>query len=292
MDIIFQSGEFFGDQSGLLSKIITPLIALFSATIGALLTNYFIKKREKVKEEQRIIDLRKYLVVTLSYLVEIIAKERDNIKKNIELLSDMDSNNDKFFETDISISINAIKSVQYNDLLKIFISKDQTYENKYNIFLTSCLTLKSVKKSIHQYFSKLNQEHMSIGERRVQCLNQINETIGLLKIKFDSEEEEFYNEIYDFWTELCQKFTDEEKKNIPFHVKNMIMPLHEKLKGYSGHPDIYSLVRNIKTVESLGIGLQKVYARYIIVLNIEDKKLEDVSKVFTDTITILSDNSK
>lgn len=177
MDLIFQSGEFYHQESTLTSilKFLLPLLgALISGGIAIWIFNKGIKKRrkeEKEKEERRLDGLREYTLKTLNLLKEPIERQITNYRSLIEDLENPSETINYLTTYDKEINlVRSFSEISFHDLFKIFVSSDSPAKTE--LFQKVSSHLHHLKKDDKQSFVSLFKYFDSKRESYVEYYNQ------------------------------------------------------------------------------------------------------------------------
>ena len=189
MDLIFQSGEFYNQESTIASifKLLLPLLgAVISGAIAVWIFNKGIKKRreeEEEKEKRRLDELKVYFLTFLRLLEKPI---------NVQIMSYLRfSSNLKHIEDinyaptyEVSLNTRSFKSIDRKDLYKIFVTnrtgsptaKAALFQQLITQIDYIKVTEKDFKKLFKYFISKLELYSKS-WEDNINKISQLKDTM-------------------------------------------------------------------------------------------------------------------
>ncbi len=251
MDLIFQSGEFYNQDSTFASvvKLTLPLVgALVSGGVAIWIFNRGIRKRreeEEAKESKRLDELKDY-VLTLLKLLEIpIDKQIANYLKFSNNLKTIDEiNYTPAFE--VSLNTKNFRSVNRQDLYKIFVTRsegDTSSKAKFYQELNAQIDyIKVAKQSFEESFKYFATEHKLFVETWQDNINKIGQGKNHMATDANARgmqpgDDPFLDEFTNLFSEWVQA-NDYKQRHVA--VDKFIVPLESICEKY--HSDLRATI--------------------------------------------------
>jgi len=246
MDIIFQSGEFSGQDSSIWTNLISIFSALLGAVISGVIAIWIFKRgiseqlqKEANTQKERFEELESYFFNIIEFMNLTINQQVAEIANTSQALKDF-SNKNPALTTTSALSTDDAESINNQDLYKIFvISRTGNIEEKANDLLNikSCFRYIDQQKRVYKEFN--NTLFMGLEEYRLNwnqnlkiLLNFYNE-FGLKSSRHNTNIDSdkfllFYKEIMvDKQREII---ANESLNNMESAHKYLIEPLKKYIK--------------------------------------------------------------
>lgn len=202
MNIIFQSGEFYGESNGFTAK-------LFGAIIGALISGLFAilvfilgTKREKNRiienEKKRISELTEFLKTSLNLIQEKILNQYKYLIDFSHILKIRDFK-DKSVQTSVALKIEAVRSIAHIDLYKIITAKNIENSNHYNEFQTNIEFLNTHKDCLSNLLNNFNDSFHKIQTDFSKSVTEFGAIYDKYSVNYEHELQPDLKELVYFW---------------------------------------------------------------------------------------------
>lgn len=202
MDIIFQSGEFYGESSGFFLKILGSVIgALISGSFAILvfvLGTSREKKKNIKKENERISELSDYLKTAVQLVQEKAIAQSKYLIDFSHTMKNRDFK-DRTLYSSVALTIEGIRSIPYTDLYKLFTAKNLDKAKKFNEFQTYIELIHTYKDYIPNLLIHFNESFRKI---QIDFGDEVSKFFGIydkISKDYDHELVTDIKEIIDFW---------------------------------------------------------------------------------------------
>lgn len=253
MDIIFQSGEFHGQDSSFWTNVISIVAALLGAAISGLIAICVFKRgiseqliKEANTKKEKFEELESYFFNLIGFMNITINQQVAEIARTSQDLKDF-SNNNLRLNTTSALSTNEANSINNEDLYKIFvISRVGSIKEKASDFLNikSCFRYIDQQKVSYQEFNdtmfrRLEEYRLSWNENLKDLLNLYNKFV--LSSSKNSENLDsdsflvFYKNIMVY--KQREIIVNGNMNNIEIVHKEIIEPLKKYIKENNGTMD-------------------------------------------------------
>ncbi|MDN5213001.1 hypothetical protein QQ020_13120 [Fulvivirgaceae bacterium BMA12] len=163
MDIIFQSGEFYGGDSSFWTNLINVVAAMLGAVISGLIAIWIFKKglKEQAKREQdiktkRYKELESHFFHLISFMDSAINQQVNEIARSSQALKNF-GNKKLALRIVPALNTNEVNSISNEDLYKMFVSnRIGEADDKASDFLNIKNCFRHIDE-IKIYFGNFNQ---------------------------------------------------------------------------------------------------------------------------------------
>jgi hypothetical protein len=217
MNIIFQSGEFYGVSDGIFITLMGAIIgALISGVFAIIVFKWGLKKEKQKNEEierKRISDQTDFLKTSMLLIQEKTISQSNYLVDFSHELKKRDFK-DKTLHSSVALKIDGIKTIPYTDLYKIFISKNRDNAIMYNEFQAHIELINSYKEYLPYLLDKFNDSFHKIQK-------EFGEAISKFSSLYDEKVPDYNNglqpelkEIIEFWASQITKWRNINEKLI------------------------------------------------------------------------------
>lgn len=198
MDIIFQSGEFYGSSNDFVGIITTIISSLLGALISGLIAIYIFKKgikkekqNEQRKEQKKLNDIETFYFHTLKSNIEPLTNQ---IKYNIDTIERLKERKAGSYTYKLvtSLSFESLQRLDPKDIFDMFsFGLDTTlsdYKKEHNILEKSIKQVEVFKSESHKILSFVNLKYQSYQDNFNDSVNSIQRMIEKFTHNNDLEE--------------------------------------------------------------------------------------------------------
>ena len=247
MDIIFQSGEFYSQEStlGFILKLLLPLLgALISGGIAIWIFNKGISKRREEEEEKqarRLDELKEYTLTLLRLLKGPIDKQIAYYQK---FSNDLESSSEISYtlEYAVGLSTKNFNSVDRKDLYRIFVTNGEgsitTKAESYQELTTQIKYIESVERSSKDLLEYFMGEHKVFVNQWQDNISEIAQKKNNMAVDANESgrqlgSDRFLDEIVSIYNKW-QQIDGYKQRHVA--AKELLIPLERACKNHSNDP--------------------------------------------------------
>jgi hypothetical protein len=240
MNIILQASE-----TSFLSKILPALIGSLIgggfAIFGIFLKDFLDKRKERIKEKQRIQDLKEELKLTIRFFIEKIASQQ---KRLDELLTKFYENTLTFKESinkQIKIESFIFNSITNQDLIKIFNSINPKNNIFFLIFQTKVLQLENLVSQLNKIIENFENEDDKLINLFADFSNDFVNLLNIYRHSYNKND----NEIIEFLKKWDNRNNNYVEKSTGEYFTNFILPSFNELRQLNKDVELYKIYENV-----------------------------------------------
>lgn len=190
-------------------KALIGFLALVSPFAILYLNNRNTKRKEKVKERERILELWNFIENWTAQIIESFDEFLDLARKHKDSFSDIA--NDLVLQK-IVVDVSLITNIDQPDLYSVFISKRKKKDNIFNIiFYDFIFRLRNLKMLNEDYVTSLSMVSEKINGMEKE-LNDVNDSL-------ESTEQRLFSTIKELEQKVVKGFPDEDTSLSDYYTK-------------------------------------------------------------------------